>query len=64
MQRRKYKNNKYLKKKIIIGNLIGRANLVITVKIINHGLFGDFLISQGAYNDQIKIWKISKYFNK
>ena len=53
-----------LKTKNIIGNLIGHTNLVITGKIINHCLFGDFLISQGAYQDQIKIWKINKYFNK
>ena len=45
-----------LKEMKIIKNLIGHNNEVITIKKINHPLFGECIISQGLENDQIKIW--------
>ena len=45
-----------LKKGKIIKNLRGHNNYVITIKKINHPMYGDCLISQGWKNDQIKIW--------
>ncbi len=65
-------NNKYLfiacKDKLIklldlktgnvIQNIIGHNNYVITIKIIFHPLYGQCLISQGVYDEQIKLWRI------
>ena len=45
-----------LKKGIIIKDLIGHNNRVSTVKKIIHPIYGECIISQGKYNDQIKLW--------
>jgi hypothetical protein len=42
--------------KNIIQSLIGHNNYVISVKKIDHPLYGKCIISQGWKNDQIKIW--------
>ena len=43
--------------KKIIKILEGHKDHVLTVKLINHPKYGECLISQGAGNDQIKLWK-------
>ena len=48
-----------LKKGIIIKDLVGHNNEVITIKKLNHPIFGECLISQGIDNDKIKIWIIN-----
>ena len=45
-----------LKKGIIFKDLVGHNNEVITIKKINHPIFGECLISQGIDYDKIKIW--------
>jgi len=45
-----------LKKGIIIKDLVGHNNRVSTVKKIIHPIYGECIISQGKYNDQIKLW--------
>jgi len=45
-----------LKNGKIIKELIGHKKRVLTIKKINHFKFGECLISQGDYNDQIKMW--------
>ena len=48
-----------LQKGKVIKNLTGHNNYVITIKKINHPIYGDCLISQGWKKDQIKIWATS-----
>ena len=45
-----------LKNKKIIKNLPGHNSFVSTIKKIKHPLYGDCLISQGWFKDQIKLW--------
>ena len=45
-----------IKKGKIVKSLIGHNNYVITIKKINHPVYGDCLISQGWKYDQIKLW--------
>jgi len=46
----------------IIQSLNNHNKWVISIKIINHRKYGDYIISQGYDNDQIKIWvNNSKY---
>ena len=47
-----------LKKGIIIDNLKGHNNWVITMKKINHPEYGECLISQDSGKGQIKLWVI------
>ena len=47
-----------LKKGIIIDNLKGHNNWVITMKKINHPEYGECLISQDLGKGQIKLWVI------
>ena len=47
-----------LKSAKIIQTVYGHSNYVISVKIIFHPNYGKCLISQGAYDDGIKLWKI------
>ena len=44
----------------IIQSLNNHNKWVITIKIINHQKYGEFIISQGYDNDQIKIWVNNK----
>jgi WD40 repeat protein len=48
-----------LHNELIIKSLIGHSDVVLTIKKIYHPEYGESLISQGAGDDQIKIW-ISK----
>ena len=45
-----------LHNELIIKSLIGHNDVVLTIKKINHPQYGESLISQGAGDDQIKIW--------
>ena len=45
-----------LNKKKIIDSLIGHNNIVRTIKKINIPEYGECLISQGQYSDNIKLW--------
>ena len=45
-----------LKKGIIIKELLEHSDRVSTVKKIIHPIYGECLVSQGKYNDQIKLW--------
>ena len=45
-----------LKLNITIKNLIGHNNRVLSIKKINHPIYGDCILSQGWKNDQILIW--------
>ena len=45
-----------LNNNIIIKSLIGHNEVVLTIKKINHPQYGESLISQGAGDDQIKLW--------
>ena len=45
-----------LNKNIIINNLKGHDNKVVTLKKINHPKYGECLLSQGYENDKIKLW--------
>ena len=47
-----------LKKGIIIKNLKENKDCVLTIKKIVHPLYGECLISQGAKDDQIKMWNL------
>lgn len=47
-----------LNKAKIIKELEGHKNNVVTVRKINHPQYGECLISQGANNDPILLWKI------
>ena len=49
-----------LKKGKIIKTIIGHKKCVISIKKIYHPIYGECLVSQGAENDSIKIWKIKK----
>lgn len=40
----------------IITNLEGHKNIVLTIKKINHSIYGECLASKGFKEDQIKIW--------
>lgn len=44
----------------IIQNIEGHYNYVLTLKTIFHPQYGQCLISQGAYEDQIKLWVIQE----
>lgn len=46
-----------IKKGFIIKDLKTNYNRTLTIKKINHYKYGDCLISQGLYNEQIKMWK-------
>ena len=45
-----------LHNELIIKSLTGHNDIVLTIKKINHPLYGESLISQGAGDDQIKLW--------
>ena len=45
-----------LKRGIVLKDLIAHSDRVSTVKKVFHPHYGECLISQGKYNDQIKIW--------
>ena len=47
----------------IIRKLIGNKNEVINIEKIIHPKYGECLVSQGALNEQIKIWVDKKYIN-
>ena len=40
----------------VINNLIGYNKVVLSIKKIYHPKYGDCLLSQGNYNNQIKLW--------
>ena len=48
-----------LDKKIIIKDIKGHKNMVLTIKKINHPKYGECLMSQSAELGIIKLWKIS-----
>ena len=53
----------YLKNGINIKNLIGHNNTVFCIKkIFINSYYGECLISQGCFNDQIKLW-VNKNWN-
>ena len=43
---------------ITINNLIENVEDIITIKKINHSIYGECLLSQGIHFEQIKIWGI------
>ena len=45
-----------LKSGDVINNLIGYNKVILTIKKINHPIYGKCLLSQGNYNNQIKLW--------
>ena len=49
-----------IKKKIIVKNLYGHINKVITLAKIIHPKYGECLISQAFKKDKIKLWKNKK----
>ena len=46
-----------LKTEKIIKSLVAHNKRVLSMKIIMHPIYGECLISQGDYDDQIKLWK-------
>ena len=53
-----------LKCRTIARNLTGHKNMVITVKKINHPKYGKCLLSQGDFEDPIKLWTNKKLYKK
>ena len=51
-----------IKSEEIVNNLFGNNSTVLNIKKINHPKYGECLISQGAKDNQIKLWikKIKK----
>ena len=47
-----------IEKQINLKTLSGHKNKVLTLRKINHPQYGECLISQSAYSDSIKLWKI------
>ena len=47
-----------LKSNKVVKSMKGHNHYVITLQKINHIKYGEFLLSHGFENDQIKIWKI------
>ena len=47
-----------LKRGIVVRCLYSHSNEVLSVKIVNHPLYGKCLLSQGNQKDQIKLWNI------
>ena len=45
-----------LNKGMVVKNLKGHNNDVVTVKKVKHPKYGECLISQGSSNDNIKLW--------
>ena len=41
---------------MVVKNLKGHNNDVVTVKKVKHPKYGECLISQGSSNDNIKLW--------
>ena len=50
-----------IKNKILKNEFQGYNKDVITIKKINHPKYGNCLISQGKYNEQIKLWIIENW---
>ena len=49
-----------IEKKNIIGSLSGHNNYVISIRKIEHPIYGRCLLSQGWKNDQIKLWSFNE----
>ena len=49
-----------LNNELVIKSLQGHNDVVLTIKKINHPQYGEALISQGAGDDQIKLWICKK----
>ena len=49
-----------LHNKLIIKSLTGHNDVVLTIRKINHPQYGEALMSQGAGDDQIKLWIYKK----
>ena len=45
---------------LVIKSLTGHNDVVLTIKKIDHPQYGEVLISQGAGDDQIKLWTYKK----
>ena len=46
-----------LKSEKIVKSLLSHNKRVLTMKLVLHPIYGECLISQGDYDDQIKLWK-------
>ena len=45
---------------LVIKSLTGHNDVVLTIKKIDHPQYGESLITQGAGDDQIKLWTYKK----
>lgn len=48
-----------LKNGTIIKSLLGHKDIAFTIKKMIHPKYGECLVSQGQYNEDIKLWILS-----